>query len=421
MGPVIERTFVDLFCGAGGISEGFRQAGFRPLAGVDHDPDTIATYRANFPEAMTICGDIRDPEIKAQVLEIAAGVDVLAGGPPCQAFSQVRNHVRLMDDPRNSLYREFIKVARIVEPKVLVMENVPGMAEMGVVKQVVEDMSSRGRYVVRPNVVNAVDFGVPQTRRRIVFLAFHADLGMEPPVLACPSVMDAVGLSRRNGVGVRYELVGDSEAAERLCDPWNDSLVSVEQAIGDLIKLRVGEPRKDECRLSALPAPSSSYQKAMRDGLDKTVSNIGIPRIRQDTVLRLRAIPPGGNHLDLPENLTDRYIVGGKWGQDNGSGKLSRRHFYAYRRLHPGIWSWTLNTKADSVYHWSVERALSVREFARLQSFPDRFVVTTDERKGPLEGRIDGGPGHSRYRQIGNAVPPLLARRVAEKVEGLLS
>ena len=151
----------------------------------------------------------------------------------------------------------------------------------------------------------------------------------------------------------------------------------------------------------------------MRDGLDKIMPNVGIPRIREDTILRLRAIPPGGNHLDLPENLTDRYIVSGRWGQDNGSGKLSRRHFYAYRRLHPGIWSWTLNTKADSVYHWSVERALSVREFARLQSFPDRFVVTTDERKGPLKGRIDGGPGHSRYRQIGNAVPPLLARRVA--------
>ena len=416
-----EHSFVDLFCGAGGLSEGFRQAGFQAIAGLDHDPDAMATYRRNFPEALSVCGDIRDGEVKARVLEAAAGAAVLVGGPPCQAFSQVRNHVRLMDDPRNSLYREFIGVARAAEPKILVMENVPGMAEMGVVAQVVEDMSSGGRYLVRPNVVNAVDFGVPQTRKRIVFLAVHAELGLEPPEIGDARQVEAVGLSRRNGVGVRYEVVGDSLSAQRLADPWDVSLVSVEQAIGDLVGLRAGTNRADECAAASLPPPSSSYQKAMRDGVEETLFNVGVPTIREDTVLRLAAIPPGGNHLDLPEGLTDRYLVGGRWGQDNGSGKLSRRHFYAYRRLHPDIWSWTLNTKADSVYHWSATRALSVREFARLQSFPDRFVVTTDPRQGPLTGRIDGGPGHSRYRQIGNAVPPLLARRVAEVVERLLT
>jgi DNA (cytosine-5)-methyltransferase 1 len=92
---------------------------------------------------------------------------------------------------------------------------------------------------------------------------------------------------------------------------------------------------------------------------------------------------------------------------------LSRRHFYAYRRLHPAIWAWTLNTKGDSVYHYSASRALSVREFARLQSFPDRFIFATDARRGTIAGRHDGGPAHSRYRQVGNAVPPLLARSVA--------
>src|SRR5260370_40283788 len=130
----------------------------------------------------------------------------------------------------------------------------------------------------------------------------------------------------------------------------------------------------------------------------------------RDTELRLRGVRKGGNHRDLSDDLLDRYITGERWGQDNGSGRLSRRRFYAYRRLHPDIWSWTLNTKADSVYHWSKERALSVREFARLQSFPDRFIVTTDERKGDLPGRIDGGAIHSRYRQGGDAVPPPRAR-----------
>jgi DNA (cytosine-5)-methyltransferase 1 len=84
------------------------------------------------------------------------------------------------------------------------------------------------------------------------------------------------------------------------------------------------------------------------------------------------------------------------------------------------MWSWTVNTKADSVYHYSALRGLSVREFARLQSFPDRFVFTTDSRSGPLPGRIEGGAGHSRYRQVGNAVPPLLAKAIAEAVAATL-
>jgi len=142
------------------------------------------------------------------------------------------------------------------------------------------------------------------------------------------------------------------------------------------------------------------------------LANVQVPRLNPDTRLRLLGIPPGGNYRDLREDLQERYITGHRWGQDNGTGKLSRKHFYAYRRLHPGVWAWTLNTKADSVYHYSVARALSVREFARLQSFPDRFVFTTDPRPGMIEGRHDGGPAHSRYRQAGNAVPPLLAKAV---------
>jgi DNA (cytosine-5)-methyltransferase 1 len=154
----------------------------------------------------------------------------------------------------------------------------------------------------------------------------------------------------------------------------------------------------------------------MRQGSGEELLNVQVPRLNADTKLRLLGIPPGGNYRDLKEHLTERYITGQRWGQDNGTGKLSRKHFYAYRRLHPGIWAWTLNTKGDSVYHYAVPRALSVREFARLQSFPDRFVFTTDSRRGMIDGRHDGGPAHSRYRQVGNAVPPLLAKAVALKL-----
>jgi DNA (cytosine-5)-methyltransferase 1 len=159
----------------------------------------------------------------------------------------------------------------------------------------------------------------------------------------------------------------------------------------------------------------------MREGVGSTVVNTSVPRINEDTILRLNGIPKGGNHRDLSEELRERYLTGAKWGPDAGNGRLSRRHYYAYRRLHPGIWSWTLNTKADSVYHYGQPRALSVREFARLQSFPDRFIFTTDPHRGDLRGRIDGGANHSRYRQVGNAVPPLLARAIANAVAELVA
>ena len=302
------------------------------------------------------------------------------------------------------------------------MENVPGMAQLGVLDQVVEDLTCGGRYTVRPALIDAADFGVPQTRKRIVFLGVHRDLRLEPPSLEGTGATVSLSLARLPD-GRRYRVAakdaGD-ELRERLMDLWDDGLVSVEQAIGDLAFLTSGL-RADVADLASLGQPDSAYQKAMRGGLSGTVTAVSVPRINQDTVLRLRAIPPGGNHLDLPEDLTGRYLTGAKWGQDNGTGRLSRKHFYAYRRLHPDMWSWTLNTKADSVYHWAAERALSVREFARIQSFPDRFTVVTDPRAGTLPGRIEGGAGHSRYRQIGNAVPPLLARAIAGAVRQVLS
>jgi DNA (cytosine-5)-methyltransferase 1 len=203
--------------------------------------------------------------------------------------------------------------------------------------------------------------------------------------------------------------------AEALQDSEDLTAVTAAQAISDLTELPVGN-RHDEIDWNQLPAPSSAYQRLMRAQTSGMAVNLQVPRLNKDTELRLRGIPQGGNYRDLQEELLGRYLTGQRWGQSNGSGRLSRKHFYAYRRLHPALWAWTLNTKADSVYHYEVPRALSVREMARLQSFPDRFLFTTDPRRGPLEGRHDGGPAHSRYRQVGNAVPPLLAERVAQSL-----
>jgi len=415
----------DLFSGAGGLSEGFRQAGCRILVGSDIDPDACATFALNFPEAVSVHGDIRDAKVRGRLTSAATmDVDMIVGGPPCQAFSQMRNHSRLIDDPRNSLYREFVRILDKLEPKAFVMENVLGLEQMGVREQVLEDLSLNGIYNVSSQVLDAADFGVPQTRKRIIFIGIHTSIGAEPPQLVGSGATESYGIERRNGSRrVRYRVVSQRELfapIAQLQDEQNVVFVTAEQAIGDLTGLRAGQP-SDVMPATLLKPAGSEYQKKMRLGLGGSITNVSVPRINSDTKLRLSKLPPGGNVHDLPEALTKRHLSGELWGPTNGTGRLGRQHYYAYRRLHPGLWSWTLNTKADSVYHYRQARALSVREFARLQSFPDRFTFTTDPRQGELEGRISGGAAHSRYRQVGNAVPPLLARAIAESLVALLA
>ncbi|WP_218128405.1 DNA cytosine methyltransferase [Rhodospira trueperi] len=409
---------VDLFCGAGGLSEGFRQAGFSIAAGADSDPDAMATFAQNFPEAEAITGNLSEPLVQERVLSHAHRAFVVVGGPPCQAFSQVRNHSRVIDDPRNSLYREFVSILKKTIPPVFAMENVTGIEQMGVHNQIREDLSIDGEYKVSYQIVDAADFGVPQTRKRVIFIGVHHSMRIENSFLTGSNVTSLLSMSRQiKNDRVIYRVLHNNDtfgvqAYQDLNNPESLLAVTVSDAISDLSNLPVGN-RNDSMDYRELPGPSSAYQKMMRQGCAQQISNVQVPRINSDTVLRLRAIPQGGNYRDLEGELLNRYLTDHRWGQSNGSGKLSRRHFYAYRRLHPSIWAWTLNTKADSVYHYNAYRALSVREFARIQSFPDRFVFTTDPRSGQLEGRHPGGPAHSRYRQAGNAVPPLLAKRLA--------
>jgi DNA (cytosine-5)-methyltransferase 1 len=422
---VAQMTVVDVFAGAGGLSEGFRQGGFRVIAGSDNDPDAAATFVSNFPEAQFVLGDICAPGIKDRLLDAARRATVLVGGPPCQAFSQVRNHTRVIEDPRNALYREFVDVLSRSLPLAFVVENVTGIDQMGVREQITAHLELNGEYKVKSQVVDAADFGVPQTRKRLLFIGLRASLGIEPPTLGGSGAIEALSLVRFNGsLPPRYKIKvnGDTSSLrlrQALSDSDDLSVVSTADAISDLSRLPVGS-RTDIRPYSDLPGPRSAYQTMMRNGAGNFVTNVQVPRINRDTELRLQSIPQGGNHRDLSEELLERYITGDLWGQSNGSGRLSRRHFYAYRRLHPKIWAWTLNTKADAAYHYRYHRALSVREFARLQSFPDRFVFTTDPRRGAIEGRHDGGPAHSRYRQVGNAVPPLLARAIARELRAIL-
>lgn len=404
-------TAVDLFCGAGGLSQGLADAGMRIVAAADHDPDACATYRGNFPRTALIEGDLTSPEKHRELLDALDGVelDLLAGGPPCQAYSQVRNHDRLIEDPRNRLYREFVSLLSELRPRALVLENVLGMNQLkggAVRRQIEQDLSLGGAYRVVSGVLDAGDFGTPQRRPRLVFAGIREDLDVEP------FLPTGTGISRalRNGhSGQPTDALfqTDQPLQDMLLDPRDGRAVTVRQALSDLI-----EPG-DVYSTRA----SSAYQRRMR--VRSKVPQDHVPsRIREDTRLRLEAIPPGGNVYDLPEELLRRYLGDDRWGPAGNGERLARRHFYAYRRLHPDWLAWTANTKADFAYHYEIARGLSVREAARIQGFPDRFHFFTAPRGTP--GQLRNGARHSRYRQVGNAVPPPLAQAIGEAVTEML-
>jgi DNA (cytosine-5)-methyltransferase 1 len=404
-------TAVDLFCGAGGLSKGLTDAGFEILAAADHDPDACATYRSNNPGAVIVEGDLSDRENQEAILGISPGgqLDLLAGGPPCQSFSQIHNHDRLLGDPRNRLYREFVEILGKLRPRALLLENVPGMNQLAggaVRRQIEEDLSLDGHYTVISGVLDAGDFGTPQRRPRLVFIGLEKGAGE-------PALPGGTGVTQiLPEAGARQRAKGRIEETERLReilqDPSDLRAVTVEQALGDL---RDSGP-------SYTRDPRSAFQVRARRGSVEPQDHVP-SRIRLDTVRRLEAIPPGGNVHDLPEELLQRYLSAERWGPAGNGKRLARRHFYAYRRLHPEWLAWTVNTKADFAYHYELPRGLSVREAARLQGFPDSYHFTTAPPGTP--GQYKNGARHSRYRQVGNAVPPTLSKAVGNKLTELLT
>jgi len=364
MKPRHSKTVIDLFCGAGGLSEGFRQAGFHVLAGQDYDEQAGATFAATHSEAKFIGGRIQD--VTPQQLLKAAGVkrgeiDVIVGGPPCQGYS-VYNHQRGEDDPRAGLFREYLRIVKGIQPRWLVMENVTGITSIAggkVVREIFEGMESLG-YRVEMKVLRAEEFGVPQLRRRVFFIATRTDL----PIL----------------------FPEPSHGPELL------PFVTVWDAISDLPKLENGD--KADPRPYA-KAAQNSYQALLR-GACSIVQNHAASRLSRINEERMRHIPPGGSWRDIPFNLLPAGMKQAKRSD----------HTKRYGRPKKSELACTILTKCD--VHWGAyihpvqNRSFTVREAARLQSFPDFFTFH--------------GSSTEQYVQVGNAVPPLLGKCVAESL-----
>jgi len=346
-------TVLDLFCGCGGISCGYSLAGFKIIGGIDFNKDATLTFQHNFQDAKVKCTDITQIS-DDQILFDYEGVDVIVGGPPCQGFSTANRWQKEMDDPRNKLFFEYIRFVKLLRPKVIMIENVRGLLtrDNGYAKERIQTILSDEGYKLNMTVLDASEYGVPQNRKRAIIIGIREDY---------------------KNMAFDFETIVKKKK------------VTVEDAIGELYAFEDFEGEKMILKEKA----STPYRKYLRrkDGLVLDHEARYPAEIVQK---RISYVPQGGNWEDIPEEL---------WTNNR-----KNRHSSAYKRLDPNTQSCTIDTgNAHSNYfHPLYNRIPSIRESARLQSFPDSFEFQ--------------GPRGSKYKQVGNAVPPLLAKSIADEI-----
>lgn len=358
---------IDLFSGVGGLSVGFKKMGFSIVSANEYKTDIANTYMKNHPNTRMIVDDIAKIKSKSLVPN-GEEIDVIVGGPPCQGFSmagrRIRNDGAFLNDPRNELFKEFLRIVKDIKPKVFVIENVAAILNMhgGAVKDEIIKLFKNIGYDTKVKVLLAADYGVPQLRRRAVFIGNR--LGVDPE-LFFPK--------KTNGPETKI--------------PY----ITVADAIFDLPQINAGAGMfeieyADNTNLT-------EYQKNRKSGSKKVYNHQATshdPRI----VELLKKIKPGQGRINLPKALQTKSIHSGAFG-----------------RLEKDKPAYTITTRFDTpsvgrVTHPISHRALTPREAARIQSFDDNFIFY--------------GSKGSVGVQIGNAVPPLLAKAIASSIRVIL-
>ena len=347
---------LDLFCGAGGFSYGFMYEDINILLGIDNDNKAIETYNNNH-NGVGIVKDLREMKTK-EVLKLIPrkNIDIIIGGPPCQGLSL--SGPRMMDDPRNQLYKSFVKIVRDIKPEVVVLENVPGLVSLfkGNIKNAILDEFTSLGYQMDYKILRASDFGVPQHRRRVFFVGMRNKFFKFP----VPCYSDEIELPTN-----MKRMITCSEALSDL------PLLDNETFIGSDIQEYLCEPQND-------------FQQSMRTK-SKYVYN-HIASVHSDKIRNIiRLVPPGKNYKALPEHLQE-----------------TRKFNVAWTRFPENAPAPTIDTGHRHHFHYSACRVPTVRECARIQSFPDHFIFTKNKSQ--------------QFRQVGNAVPPLLAMHLAKEI-----
>jgi DNA (cytosine-5)-methyltransferase 1 len=373
----------DLFCGAGGLSAGFRAAGYDLVFALDKDEDSCRTYERNFgfaPEHALIT-DFDPSDLAARL----KGADVIVGGPSCQTFSTQGRRFTWADpeDDRTRLWRHMFAVVDKARPRAFLLENVPGLSHKGLAYEkdgeaqgeIIDHFRSLG-YTLRAAILLAADYGVPQLRRRLFVVGVEEGLTFGFPAATHLGGWRRDTLDRWEEMRIRRGLLRH---------------LTLGEAIGDLPPLLSGDyPEGAYAR-----APESGYEKLMRAGWKGPLRDHEARPLGAMHLELLRHVPPGGTWRDIPPHLLPDRFQGGMRRTDSTN---------LLGRLDPDRPAYTITTQFNNVTagcftHPYEDRALSVREGARLQSFLDSFE---------LDGTLS-----SRCRQIGNAVPPLLAQHLA--------
>ncbi len=388
----------DLFAGAGGLATGFHLSGYETVFFNEIDNRAADTFRANFPEAEAFVCPIQELSAKT-VSDSALGgeeLDVMVGGPPCQGFS-INAPIRSETDPRNHLFRDYARlVLEGIRPKFIVMENVPGLVSLDDGKTLSDVMAAfeQAGYKVVFRILNAAHYGVPQERWRLFFLGTRLpDIELSFPMPTHYS------LQRPNFTGGReytYTYAIGKPVQRNLFIPELKAPITVSEAINDLPPVKSGGGK---CEMDYDGLARSEYQLKLRKGSDR-LYNHECANLASVNMERMKHVKPGGSWRDIPFELLPKGL------------QRARRsdHTKRYGRFDPNGLSGTILTKCDphwgTFIHYEQERIISVREAARIQSFPDWFRFT--------------GSMIEQYRQVGNAVPPLLARAIAEHIKVLL-
>jgi DNA (cytosine-5)-methyltransferase 1 len=380
---------IDLFCGAGGITEGFREAGYNCLYANDCMPEAIETFSLNHPEAWSEARDIEHvapAQVRKRLGLKKGALDVLVGGPPCQGFS-INAPDRFLSDPRNKLFKDYLRFLEEFEPKAFLFENVPGLLSLGdgkVYRQVVSEFEAHG-YHVSTKILFSAHYGVPQERWRLILLGSRMG-EITPP----KPTHYATGRANFRGGGTLTFQLSAADKAQLL------PAVTVGEAIGDLPRLEMGEG--SEIVGYTLDA-HSDYARMMRNTEGVTFNHFGAKLAKQN-IERMKYVKPGGSWRDIPHRLLPKGMQRARKSD----------HTKRYGRLRNDGLAGTVMTKCDP--HWGAvflpdqERSLTVREAARFQSFPDTYKFL--------------GPRVSQYEQVGNAVPVLMAKAIALQIRAHL-
>ena len=346
---------IDIFSGAGGLSLGAEMAGTSIMFAVEKDKYAAETYRYNHNNTPIICDDIHNIDPLQHITPIGAGDQLIVfGGPPCQGFSTSNTVTRNMKNPNNSLFEEFLRFVSILQPDWFLFENVEGFYrfEKGTIRNKVKHCFEELGYTVNDAIVIASDYGVPQHRNRFIMVG------------------------NRNGILFQFP-------------EKHKKVYSVVDAIGDLPELTNGQ-MEDSLPYRCVAKEAGEYAQLMRHGSRTSKQNY-VSRNADYVIERYKYIGQGKNWKAIPEELMQNYA------------NKANCHSGIYKRLNPNEPSVVIsNYRKNMLIHPFQDRGLSVREAARLQSFPDKFIF-----KGTLM--------HIQ-QQIGNAVPPLLAKAVFEKI-----